>query len=670
VQWVFIVSCKKNKEIWYKSQYAKQSQWYTHPMRLQISPLISSGMVIQEGSFFPIRGKAAPGAAIALLFRSKTYYTRADSDGAWRILLDKQVSGGPFSLEISADTEGEKIIIEDTYIGDVWICSGQSNMEMPMQRLRDDFPEEWETPVNSLIRQFKVPQEWEFTGPREELRGGAWAAASPESLNEFSGTAWFFARTLYEKRPIPVGLINAAWGGTPVEAWMSRSALAAFPEKIALGKQFADAAFCDAVTHKNADVIKAWNDELTTADSGLTQDWQQPETDVSSWDIITLPGDFAEAGLAGFCGVIWLCKEFEVNEAFARDESNLWLGTIVDADTAYLNGVEVGNTGYRYPPRKYTVPAGVLCAGINRIVIRVVCCNGEGGVTRDKDFRLFSRVGCIELGGIWKYRVGVNVGSRPEEFFIQRQPTGLFNAMIAPILDYPCRGILWYQGESNDNNSHEYAALFTALINDWRNKRQQILPQEPHDLPFLFVQLPIFGKPEDNNESASWAAIRHAQYFALSLPVTGMAAALDLGEWNDLHPMNKKDVGRRLALAAERVVFKNENTSPGPVLRNIERRGEKLFLYFDNAGGGLRACETPYVSVMSGGNSTRQMTRLPAEITGPDCLSVDISAIQNPQTLLYAWAANPRDRQLYNAEGLPAIPFRVNIYALQCADFL
>jgi sialate O-acetylesterase len=639
-------------------------------MRLQVSPLISNGMVMQEGASIPIRGEAAPGAAITALFRGKTYYTRADSDGTWRLFLDKQVSGGPYTLEISAGTE-EKLIINDIYIGDVWICSGQSNMEMPMQRLRDNFPEEWDPPVNSLIRQFKVPQEWDFSGPREDLRGGAWAAASPETLNEFSGTAWFFARTLYEKRPlekhslekrpVPVGLINAAWGGTPAEAWMSSDALAAFPEKIALGRQFADTAFCDAITQKKAAVIKAWNDELTAADSGLTQAWQRPETDISSWGEITLPGDFADVGLKSFCGALWLCKEFEASEAFARDESRLWLGTIVDADTAYINGEEIGNTGYRYPPRKYPVPAGLLHAGKNRIVIRVVCCNGGGGVTRSKDFRLFSENDCIELSGIWKYRIGINVSSRPEEFFLQRLPMGLFNAMIAPILGYPCRGILWYQGESNDSKPSEYAALLSALINDWRDKKQQALPEplskEGHDLPFLLVQLPIFGAPGENNESSSWAIIREAQYAALSLPATGMAAALDLGEWNDLHPLNKKDVGRRLALAAERLVFKNENTAPGPILRGIEKRGGKLLISFDNSGGGLTSDEQPYVSVIADGKNSR----LPAEITGPDCLSVDISSVKNPETLLYAWANNPRDRQLYNAEGLPVIPFRVNI---------
>ncbi|MDR0457050.1 MAG: hypothetical protein LBH20_10260 [Treponema sp.] len=623
-------------------------------MRLKVSPLIGSGMVLQEGASVPIRGESAPTEEITVVFRSKTYRTRADSGGKWQLFLDRQVSGGPYTLEISAAEE--KIVISDIYIGDVWICSGQSNMEMPMQRMKDNFPEEWETPVNSLIRQFKVPQEWEFSGPREDLRGGDWAAASPETLNDFSGTAWFFAQTLYKRHPVPIGLINAAWGGTPVEAWMSRSALASFPEKIALGKQFADAAFCDAVIRKNTAVIKAWDDALTVGDSGLAQAWHQPETELSSWDEINLPGDFAEAGLTGFCGVVWLCREFEVREAIARSEFRLWLGTIVDADTVYINGVEVGNTAYRYPPRKYSVPAGLIRKGRNRIVIRVICCNGEGGVTREKDFRLFSANGRIDLDGMWNYRVGIKTGPRPEEFFIHRQPTGLFNAMIAPILDYPCKGIAWYQGESNGSNSAEYATLFTALINDWRDKRQQT-PQEPRDLPFLFVQLPIFGKPEENNESDSWAIVRHAQYSALSLPATGMAAALDLGEWNDLHPLNKKDVGHRLALAAEKVVFNQKNTSPGPLLRHVAHDQGRLRLTFDNCGEGLKAYQQPYVSVIAGGKTVC----VPADIEAPDCLLVDISALENPQTLLYAWAANPRDRQVYNAEGLPVIPFRVAI---------
>jgi sialate O-acetylesterase len=328
------------------------------------------------------------------------------------------------------------------------------------------------------------------------------------------------------------------------------------------------------------------------------------------------------------------------------------MGTIVDADTAYVNGVEVGNTPYRYPPCKYVIPAGLLRAGKNQIVVRVICRDGEGGVTRGKAFRVFSEKGHIELGGVWKYRVGMTAAPRPPEFFFQRQPMCLFNAMIAPVLDYPFKGVIWYQGESNDPRPHEYAALFPAMINDWRR-------QNGRPVPFLFVQLPIFGEPEDNNESSSWAIIREAQAQALSLPATGMAAGLELGEWNDLHPVNKKGIGRRLALAAEKAVFNEPNTAPGPQIRAIERRGSRLLISFNNCGKGLIADGQPHVGVAAGGT----VYRLPADIDGPDCIAIDISSIetQTPEKVLYAWANNPRDRQLYNSDGLPAIPFRGKI---------
>jgi sialate O-acetylesterase len=616
---------------------------------LVLSPLFSDGMILQHGVPVPISGESAPEAQITLSFLGKEYKAGADGNGKWVILLDSHSPGGPHSMEISDKLE--TISIKDIYFGDVWLCSGQSNMELPMRRVKDDFPQEWNEP-NPLIRQFNVPQEWDFSGPRERLSGGGWKQANADTLEEFSATAWFFAGQIFKTCNHPIGVILAAWGGTPVEAFMSADALAAYPEKIALGKKYADKTFSDSLTREKQALVETWNNELAAADSGLTQGWQKPETDISAWDEIQLPGDFAacKTGKAGFTGVIWLCREFELGEPAA---AKIWLGTITDADTVYINGVEVGNTTYRYPPRKYTIPAGVMRRGKNRVVIRVACCNGDGGVTQGKPFRIFSGSepdNSIELSGTWKYRVGASAGPRPQEFFLQRQPMGLFNAMIAPLLNYPLRGVLWYQGESNDSNPNEYAELFKTMINDWRDKYRS-------PLPFLFVQLPIWGEPEDNNETSSWAIIREAQASALSLPMTGMAVALEFGEWNDLHPVNKKGVGLRLALAAEKLVFNRQNTSPGPLLRGIRREKGRLLLNFDNCGKGLRADDVPYISIIGGGKSFR----VPAAIENAECLSVNISNIENPENVLYAWAANPRDRQLYNSDGLPVIPFRAEI---------
>jgi len=630
---------------------------------LLLPPMLSDGMVMQHGTAFPIRGYSLPSSTVTVTFLDKSYQAQAGADGKWQVILDPVQAGGPFTMDIeSAET---RVCIKDIYSGDVWLCAGQSNMEHPMQRHKDNYQEEWTAQAFPPIRQFKAPQEWDFSGPREELSGGSWTVATAETLHEFSVVAWFFAKNMYEKYHLPIGLICTAWGGTPIEAWMSCEALENFPEKIAQGEQYADPAVCKEIAAKSEAAIQGWEGRLIREDEGLKEKWQSPETDLSTylstsgWSDITLPGDFSEAGLGAdrllsdFCGVIWLCREFDVKADFAARDAKVWLGTIVDSDTVYINGVEVGTTGYRYPPRKYLIPAGLLREGKNRIVIRVSCVNGEGGITRDKPFRVFSEQSCVELAGKWKYRIGVEAPPRPEAIFFQRQPMGPFNAMIAPILSFPLRGVIWYQGESNDRNPNDYAALFMAMIQDWRNKSGQ------EDLPFLFVQLPIFGSPAENDEAARWAIIREAQSAALSLPFTGMAAGFDLGEWNDLHPSNKKEVGRRLFLAAERVVFKNENAPASPMCRDVQLRGSRLFLTFDNCSSGLIAHDTPYVSVAADG----KLLRMPAEIEKHDTLSVDLSSIKNkkPERVLYAWANNPKDRQLYSCEGLPVIPFRVAI---------
>jgi len=616
---------------------------------LFLPPMLSDGMVIQQGTAYPIRGYAS--STVTVTFLGKTYQTQAGADGKWQVFLDPVQAGGPFTMEIeSADT---KVCIKDIYSGDVWLCAGQSNMEHPMQRHKDNYQEEWTAQAFPPIRQFKAPQEWDFSGPREKLNCGGWTVATAETLHEFSVVAWFFAKNLYEKYRFPIGLICTAWGGTPIEAWMSREALADFPEKIAQGERYADPAVCKEIGTKSEAAIQEWEGQMLREDEGLKEKWQSPETNLSTsgWDDITLPGDFAEAGIANFCGVIWLCREFEVKADFTAQDARVWLGTIVDADTVYINGVEVGNTGYRYPPRKYRIPAGLLHEEKNRIAIRVSCVNGEGGITRDKPFRVFSEQSCVELAGKWKYRIGVKAQPRPEAFFFQRQPMGPYNATIAPILKFPLRGVIWYQGESNDRNPDNYAVLFKAMIQDWRYKSGQ------ENLPFLFVQLPIFGSPTENDEASSWAIIREAQSAVLSLPATGMAAGLDLGEWNDLHPSNKKEVGRRLFLAAERVVFGNENASASPMCREVQLRGSRLFMTFDNCDSGLIAHDTPYVSIVADG----KLLRMPAEIDKHDTLSVDLSSVKKPEKILYAWADNPKDRQLYNCEGLPVVPFKMDL---------
>jgi sialate O-acetylesterase len=611
---------------------------------LTVHSLFGDGMVMQQGAAVPVRGRCAPNKPVSLRFLGKRYRAQADGEGNWQIILEPAESGGPFVMEI---TGGEETIsLADIWVGEVWLCSGQSNMELPMTRLKDDFPEEWTPPVNSLIRQFKVPQEWDFSGPRRDLCGGKWIPASPETLGDFSGTAWFFARWLYETHQAPIGLINAALGGSPAEAWMSREALRDWPHK---GEQYAVREVREQAVTQSIRAIADWERAARRGDAGRSGEWQRSELDDRDWDEISLPGDFADAGLVDFCGVLWLRKQFTVPPEMAAKPAKIWLGTIVDADRVYINGVEAGNITYRYPPRKYPIPPEVLREGWNQITIRVTCNNGQGGITRGKPFRIFSEQGSIELAGNWKYKAGVQTAPRPAEFFVQWEPTGLYNAMIAPLLRYPLRGVIWYQGESNENDGEAYAPLFAALVRDWRRKMGN------PELPFVFVQLPLWGRPSENREADKWAVLREAQAAALALPATGMAAALDLGEWNDLHPVNKKGVGDRLAMAAEAAAYGGHNTAPGPTLREVIRRGETLRLAFVKCGAGLYAPEPVYLTVLFEGGKAK---RLPAGILEPDTLLVDIAGLGNPQKILYAWADNPTDRHLYNSDGLPALPFR------------
>jgi len=627
---------------------------------LLMSPIFSDGMVLQRDSHFPIWSKKK----ITVIFLGKTYEAKS-ADNKWLVTLDPVAAGGPFEMQIKSDDES--VTIKDIYSGDIWLCSGQSNMEMMMDRLRDNFGEEWELKEFPIVRHFKSPQGWDFSAPREEIQDGSWVKPSKETLSTITATPWFFARNMYEKYRIPIGLINNAWGGTPIESWMSHDALSEFPQKIALGAQYADAKKREEITGKSASAIAEWEKNIAHEDIGLAKSWKEQATDISSWDDITLPGNFTGKGLEKFCGALWLAKDFEFKEDSASQDVKVWLGTIVDSDTVFINGVQIGNTGYRYPPRKYS-SKGLVKKGKNRIVIRVVCNNGEGCITNDKPFSIFTDSEYVELTGTWKYKIGTKAQTRPEEFFFQRFPMGNFNAMVYPFLKFPVKGVIWYQGESNDSSPNDYNKLFTLMIDDWRKKNNN------EKLPFLFVQLPIWKEATDNNEKHGWPIIREAQAKAMSIPNTGMACALELGEWNDLHPLNKKDVGYRLFLAADKAVFAADNTSPGPTVLRFERQQNKINIFFNNCGAGLKAVHTPsspnvpypdsekksdtaYVSVIGEDANVR----LPAKIESANSISIDISGIKNPKRILYAWADNPRDRQLFNSDGLPAVPFKIEI---------
>jgi sialate O-acetylesterase len=387
--------------------------------------------------------------------------------------------------------------------------------------------------------------------------------------------------------------------------------------------------------------------------------WYQPEYVPAGWHPFWLPGYWADQGIKGLNGVVWFRKEIEVPVSMAGKAAKLFVGRIIDADETYVNGVKVGNITYQYPPRRYEVPAGVLREGKNLLVVRVTSTVGKGGFVPDKRYELTDGVTHIDIRGDWRYKVGQVFSPRPAgggapSFSAQDQPTGLYNTMVAPAIRFGLRGFIWYQGEANTSNPREYRQMLPALIADWRAKWQE------GALPFLYVQLPNFMEVQYSPSESQWAELREAQLDALSVPKTAMAVAIDAGEWNDIHPLDKKDVGDRLALAAEKLAFGDTSiVASGPIYRSAHVDGDKIVLSFTDTGSGLMVKGGGELQQFAIAGADKKFVWADARIEG-DKVIVSSEEVPNPLYVRYAWADNPEGANLYNKEGLPASPFRTD----------
>lgn len=630
--------------------------------QVRLPRIISDGMVLQRNDSARIWGWASPHEPIRLIFLQHTYQTRADAEGRWQIRLRPAPAGGPYAMEIDGKNH---ITLHDIYIGDVWLCSGQSNMQLPMRRVEPRYAHLIAQVHQPEIRQFLVPMQMNFQRPDTDLSSGVWLPANDWTVLDFSATAYFFARALYEKYHVPIGLINASVGGTPIQAWMSRDALHDFPEELKIADHYADPQVVDSVIRKNWQHTVSWMDPAWQNDSGwqATPPWYEklsPQA-MQLWKPVRVPGFWNEPQWSDFYGIVWLKKTFTIPAwLLARWKKlhapiTLWMGRLVDADYTYLNGAFVGNITYQYPPRIYPVAVDLLKPGENEITVRLMHQSGmPWGFVPDKTYALVAGNDTIPLRGTWSYRVGVRMPAMQGQVFIQYQPTGLFNGMIAPLLPYTIRGAIWYQGESNTAHPENYADLFMHMIRDWREKWQE------GDFPFLFVQLPNYGFPtKAPNQWSGWALLRAAQAEALQLPHTGMAVTIDIGEWNDVHPLDKKDVGDRLALAAEKVVFGVKNTSPGPECVGMEVKDHHAVLTFRNVGKGLQAKGGQALQTFQIAGSDHHFVWAQARIVSSNQVEVWNDAIVRPVEVRYAWSDSPVHPNLYNSDGLPAIPFQI-----------
>jgi sialate O-acetylesterase len=623
-------------------------------VRADVKPnsLFSDHAVLQRGVAVPVWGTARNGENVTVEFAGQKVSTVA-RDGKWLVRLAPLKAGGPHTLTIKGDNT---VVLTDVLVGEVWVCSGQSNMERelgprPPQPPIDNWQQEAAAARLPQIRQFLVSRRLSFQ-PLTDANG-SWVVCSPETVQNFSAVGYFFGRDLFKGINVPIGLLFSAWGGTVAEAWTSAGSLMTMPDFKPTVEKLQDAAAVDQARNNYTKSLADW---YRTNDPGSAADpiWADPALDISDWKEMTLPTSWEIAGLPDFDGVVWFRKELDLPESWAGKEAVLHLGPVDDQDTTWVNGVQVGAKGNYQEPRDYRVPASVLKPGRNVIAVRVLDTGGPGGISAPAEqIRLEAAAGdplaSIPLAGAWRYHAGMSLAqNRTLPTALDNNPnlaTVLYNGMIAPLQPFPIRGAIWYQGESNNDRAKQYRALFPLLIADWRRNWGL------GDFPFLFVQIAPFDtmSPE----------IREAQFLSLQQsPKTAMAVITDAGDAKDIHPSHKQPVGARLALAARALAYGEHLEYSGPLFKSMNVKGNRAILHFTHVGDGLTAKDGPLKGFTIAGEDHKFMPAL-AEIHG-DTVVVTSKQVTKPVAVRYGWANVP-DVNLYNKQGLPASPFRTDV---------
>ncbi len=624
---------------------------------VKLNPLFSPHAVLQQQKAITIWGTADTGEVVTVELAGKKRKTTAHH-GHWHVDLPSLPAGGPYTLTV----HGKNIVnISDILIGEVWVASGQSNMEFPMG------PQPWTEPLvggEKAIAEANFPQIREFhvgkkisPTPVHEVVGD-WAVCSPETVVKFSAVAFYFARNLHLDRHVPIGIIHTSWGGTPAEAWTRREALDQLPfYKDALAQE--DESFRDpsGSAAKYQSYLDQWyqlHDRGTGAGPNVTAtSWSDPNFDDHAWTEANQPGAWEDSGMPGFDGVVWLRREFMLPADWKNDSAELSLGPIDDADTTWINGQRVGATAGYDVPRHYAVPAGLLKPGVNQITVRVLDTGGNGGFIGTANQLFIKGAGsndpAISLAGSWKRAPSLSFENSPKPreqvTAVPGAPSVLFNGMLYPLIPYTIRGVIWYQGEANAGRANEYQKLFPAMIADWRKLWRL------GEFPFLFVQIAPF-------ESMS-PEIREAQLLTLDrVPKTAMAVTIDVGSAHNIHPGNKQPVGDRLALAARALAYHEHIEYSGPLFEDAKFHDGQATIAFTHVGGGLAVKGNALAGfTLAGTDGVFHPAK--AVIEGKKLL-VTADGVGKAAAVRYAWDNVPIGN-LYNVEGLPASPFRSDV---------
>lgn len=622
---------------------------------VKLPRILSSNMVLQRNTDYKIWGWADKGEKVNVSMYEIKRSAKAGKDGKWMVIFPAMKEGGPYTMIIKGKNE---IKLTNIMFGDVWVCSGQSNMEWPLSRA-DNAEDEIASAIYPDIRLFRCPHNVQFV-PVDDVESGEWEECTPATVSDFSAVGYFFGRDIYKNLNVPVGLLFTAWGGTNIETWTSMESIGQindFDGKLQEMKNYDP----EKVVARRKAQIDSIMRTFGTDEKGMIGDkavWAEPGLDVSKWKIMELPVLWESAGLYGLDGVVWFRKEFELPQDVASKGLVIYLGPIDDSDVTWINGEKVGETVNKYnEDRIYKVPAFMLKPGKNVITIRVEDTGGGGGVYgKPEQMKIVSGDFQISLDGPWKFRFTSSEIKVEMTSFVEPNsfPALLYNGMIHPFLNYPVKGAIWYQGESNAGRAYQYRTLFPLMINDWRTSWTN------PEMSFMFVQLANYMKPPVDPGESEWAELREAQLMTLQLPKTGMAVIIDIGEADDIHPKNKQDVGKRLALAALKITYGKDIVHSGPICKSMTISGNKVTIEFDNTGSGLKCSDRyGYVKGFSLAGKDRKFYWARAYIENNKVV-VYSDLVANPTAVRYAWADNPDDANLYNNEGLPASPFRTD----------
>ena len=617
-----------------------------------VHSLFTDHMVVQRGIEVPVWGWAEQGASITVELGGKQVTTTANAAGRWIAKIGPFDAGGPHELVVKGT---RTVTINDVLIGDVWICSGQSNMEWPVSNVNQ---------AQAEISAANYPQVRLFTVPRrtadepQETVEGTWQVCTPESVPSFSAVGYFFGKELHQELGVPIGLIHSSWGGTLAEAWTSAEALETmddFRPALVRTRKLFDAIKSGKYSYDEL-LDQWWRESDPGSRTGIG--WAEPATADDDWLTMTLPRLWEEAGLPDYDGVCWFRREITLAESWQGRSATLELGPIDDQDTVWINGKQVGTTWKWDEPRRYAVSKGILKPGSNIIAVRVLDTGGGGGLYGQPKQMALSAGDTmrVELSGDWKYRASANL----KDLAPVPQPLGenanaltvLYNGMIAPLVPFGIKGAIWYQGESNAGRGLQYRTLLPLMIRDWRNRFGV------GDFPFLVVQLANFLQEQTQPVEPGWALLREAQWLTAKQDErVGLAVTTDIGNATDVHPRNKQDVGHRLVLQALTIAYGQELIAAGPEFESLAIDGPEARATFSNVGDGLVAHGDKLTGFALAGDDGR-FEWAQAEIRdGTVVLTAE--GVARPVAVRYNWANNPIGN-LFNKNGLPAAPFRTD----------